>query len=53
MRQGDDAIRAELRASVDTLRGEIREGDDGTRGYMRVLYQDLIGRLQIMSEGIE
>jgi hypothetical protein len=52
-RQGDDAIRAELQASVVTLRKEIRDGDDETRRYMRVLYEDLVGRLQVMGEGIE
>jgi hypothetical protein len=38
-----DSLRAEIRA-------EIRAGDEETRRYMRVLYEDLIGRIAALGD---
>ena len=33
------------------MRAEMREGDEETRRYMRVLYEDLIERIERIGEG--
>ena len=49
------ATRAEARAGdervVQTLRKEIRDGDEETRRFMRVLYEDLVRRIELLGEG--
>ncbi len=49
MRDGFFAINHGLR---DELRAEIRAGDEETRRYMRVLYEDLIERIERIGEGL-
>ena len=49
-------VHAELalvRDEFAPVRTEIREGDEETRRYMRVLYEELIGRIRTMGEGID
>ena len=56
IRAGDERIihtlREEIRAgderTIHTLREKIREGDEETRRFMRVLYEDLVERIQIL-----
>ena len=52
MRAEFSATRAEARAGdervMQTLRGEIRAGDEETRRFMRVLYEDLVRRLELL-----
>jgi hypothetical protein len=43
IRAGDEAI-------VRSLRQEIRAGDDETRTLMRVLHEDLVGRIALLQE---
>ena len=55
-REGDERViqtlREEIRAGdehvVQTLRQEIRAGDEETRRFMRVLYEDLVERIEIL-----
>jgi hypothetical protein len=55
-REGDERViqtlREEIRAGdehvVQTLRQEIRTGDEETRRFMRVLYEDLVERVEIL-----
>ena len=55
-REGDERViqtlREEIRAGdehvVQTLRQEIRTGDEETRRFMRVLYEDLVERIEIL-----
>ncbi len=44
-------IRGEMGEHKTTLRDEIRTGDEETRRYMRVLHEDLVGRLALLQEG--
>jgi hypothetical protein len=44
---------AKVHADLTVVRTEIREGDEETRRYMRVLYEELIGRIRTMGEGID
>jgi hypothetical protein len=52
MRAEFSATRTEARARDEetrrTLRQEIREGDEETRRFMRVLYEDLVARIEIL-----
>jgi len=45
-------VEAEFSAMVETLRAEIRAGDEETRHQMRVLHEDVIGRLALLQEGL-
>jgi hypothetical protein len=55
-RAGDERVvqtlRDEIRSSNEqvkqTLRTEIREGDEETRRFMRIIYEDLVERLEIL-----
>ena len=47
IRSRDDLLRHEL----VTLRLEMRSGDDETRRFMRVLFEEYIGRLRLIDEG--
>jgi hypothetical protein len=51
IRAGDEALRAEIRAGDEALRAEIRAGDEETRRFMRVLHEDVIGRIASINEG--
>jgi chaperonin cofactor prefoldin len=44
-------LRAELRDEFSAVRQEIRQGDEETRRYMRVLHEEVIGRLAVIPEG--
>ncbi len=46
----EGARRGEMLGHVETLRGEIRAGDEETRRYMRVLHEDLVGRITLLGE---
>jgi hypothetical protein len=52
MRAEFSATRAEARAGdervMQTLREEIRSGDEETRRFMRILYEDLVARIEIL-----
>ena len=56
IRAGDErviqALRQEIHAGdehvVQTLRQEIRAGDEETRRFMRILYEDLVERIEIL-----
>jgi len=43
-----DEIRSGCEDVRNTLRKEIREGDEETRRFMRVLYEDLVDRIEIL-----
>ena len=49
------AVRQELRHDISqqivAVREELRAGDEETRRYMRVLHEDVIGRLATIQEG--
>ena len=55
-REGDERViqtlRQEIHAGdehvVQTLRQEIRAGDEETRRFMRILYEDLVERIEIL-----
>jgi len=51
MRGEFSAVRAEAQALKGQLRVEIREGDEETRRHMRVLHEEVIGRLRAIQEG--
>jgi len=40
-REGDERV-------IQTLREEIRAGDEETRRFMRILYEDLVERIEIL-----
>jgi hypothetical protein len=46
-----EAVRAEIRVAAATLREEIRAGDEESRHFMRVLHEEVIGRLALIQEG--
>jgi len=56
IREGDERVVQTLREDIregderviQTLREEIREGDEETRRFMRVLYEDLVERIEIL-----
>jgi len=52
MRAEFSATRAETREGdervIQTLREEIRAGDEETRRFMRILYEDLVERIEIL-----
>jgi hypothetical protein len=47
-------LRGEIRTSneqvMQTVSGEIRAGDEETRRFMRVLYEDLVRRIELLGE---
>ena len=59
IRAGDEGVISTLREEIRTgderttmtLREEIRSGDEETRRYMRVLHEDLVGRIAALREG--
>jgi hypothetical protein len=56
IRVGDERViqtlREEIRVGdervIQTLREEIRAGDEETRRFMRILYEDLVARIEIL-----
>ena len=44
-------MHAEFSATRGALREEMRDGDEETRRQMRVLHEDLVGRIALLSEG--
>ncbi len=46
------AVRSDMGVMKAELRAEIRAGDEETRRYMRVLYEDLIERIERIGEGL-
>ena len=55
MRDEFSAVRTEIRSGDEEtrreLRQEIRSGNEETRHYMRVLFEDYVGRLRVIDEG--
>lgn len=51
MRVEFSAVRQEMSVMAAGLREEIRAGDEETRRYMRVLHEEVIGRLATIQEG--
>ena len=47
-----DEIRASNEDTVKLLRAEIRAGDEETRRYMRVLHEDVVGKIAALAEGL-
>jgi vacuolar-type H+-ATPase subunit I/STV1 len=45
-------LRSEMRDGFSAVRQEIRDGDEETRRYMRVLIEDVIGRIATIQEGL-
>ena len=50
IRGGDEGIRRELRDGLATVRLETRAGDEETRSYMRLLFEEYVGRLKVVAE---
>ena len=44
-------LREEMRDEFSAVRAEIRAGDEETRVQMRVLHEEVIGRIAALSEG--
>jgi len=44
-------LREENRATQTMLLAAIRDGDEDTRRYMRLLHEDLVGRIATLGEG--
>jgi hypothetical protein len=44
-------VRTEIRAVGTTLREDIRAGGEESRHFMRVLHEEVIGRLALIQEG--
>ena len=44
-------LRGEMAVLGTALRDEIRAGDEETRRFMRVLHEDLVGRIALLQEG--
>jgi hypothetical protein len=59
IRAGDEETRRVLRDEIrsgdeetrQVLRDEIRSGDEETRTLMRVLHEDVVGRIALLGEG--
>jgi hypothetical protein len=51
MREGDQALRDEIRETIRGLGAEIRAGDAETRTLMRVLHEDLVARIALIQRG--
>jgi hypothetical protein len=52
MAEGFTAPTGALARAVAGLREEIRAGDEETRRQMRVLHEDLVGRIALVQEGL-
>jgi cell division protein FtsB len=45
-------LRGEMRSEFSETRDMIREGDEETRRHMRLLHEDLVGRIATLREGL-
>ena len=45
-------LRTEMRDEFSAIRQEMRAGDQETRTLMRVLHEDVIGRIALLGEGL-
>ena len=43
-------LRTEMRDEFSAVRQEIRDGDEETRRYMRVLFEEYVGRMKVIGE---
>ena len=43
-------LRDEIRAEFSATRAAARDGDEETRRFMRVLYEDLVHRIELLGE---
>jgi uncharacterized coiled-coil protein SlyX len=41
-------LRDDMRAEFSATRAEARSGDEETRQFMRILYEDLVARIEIL-----
>ena len=41
-------LRGDMRAEFSATRAESRAGDEETRRFMRILYEDLVARIEIL-----
>ena len=44
-------LRDEIRGEFSAMRAEMHAGDEDTRRQMRVLHEDIVGRLALLDEG--
>jgi predicted nucleic acid-binding Zn-ribbon protein len=44
-------LRKELRDEFSAIRWEMKAADDETRVFMRILYEDVLSRLEVIGEG--
>ncbi len=44
-------LRTEMRDEFSAVRTEMRAGDEETRRYMRVLFEEYVGRIKVVREG--
>jgi hypothetical protein len=52
MADGFAAVRSEMAEGLAALRSEMVAGDEETRRFMRVLHEDLVGRIALLQEGL-
>jgi hypothetical protein len=43
-------LRQETRDEVSSIRGEHKAADDDTRAFMRILYEDVLARIESLGE---
>lgn len=46
----EKSLRDDMHALEVSLRQEIRSGDEETRRFMRILHEDLVGRIAVLGE---
>ena len=46
-------LREEMREELSAIRTEMKAADDETRVFMRVLYEDVLSRLEAIGEGYD
>jgi predicted nucleic acid-binding Zn-ribbon protein len=51
MRSEFSAMRDDVRSEFAAIRQEIRDGDEETRRYMRILHEEVLGRIDTIAEG--
>ena len=44
-------LRTEMHDEFSAVRLEIRSGDEETRRYMRILFEEYVGRMRVIDEG--
>ena len=50
IRAGDEETRRQMREGDEETRRQLRRGDRKTRRYMRVLHEEVIGRIKLLGE---